>query len=159
MNAQFPAPAPHTAAAPAVAVAADSVQSAGAFTSVTIWGGADYFVQVHYGYFNSWEDAEDFAAHGNLRLETRSNALFLVGPHGAAFIPDQAMTVFRNLGNSFDGGGTYDMTFDDLIEVAEVEDMRLSAIGSLPVTRGRPIIARHISKWDVQATTAAANDE
>lgn len=153
MNAQVPAAIP----APQAAPAADDAASAGAFSSITIWSSNDYFVQVHYGYFNSWEDAEDFAAHGQLRLEQRSSALFLIGPHGAAFIPDQAMTIYRTFDNSFSGSGTYDMTFDDLMEVADVEDMRLCAIGSQPVTRGRPIVARHVSKWEMQTT--AANDD
>lgn len=154
MNAHVPAAVSQIAPAPA----ADAAGSAGAFTSITIWASNDYFLQVHYGYFDSWEDAEDFASVGTLSLEERSNALFLVGPHGSAFIPDQSMTIFRNYNNSYGGTGTYGMTFDDLMEVADMGDMRLTAIGSLPVVRGRPIIARPLSTWDTNPVPAANDD-
>lgn len=152
MNAQAsPAPVP----APAI----DTIAGDGpAFSSVTIWSSDDYFIQIHYGHFDSWEEAEDFAGSGELHLEQRSNALFLVGPHGAAFIADQAMTIYRNYDNSFAGGATFDMTFDDLLEVADVDDMRLCAIGSQPALRGRPIVARHVAPIELQSVSAANDD-
>lgn len=145
MNAQV------TNVPPAVAQAAD----AQAFTSVTIWTGNDYFLQVHFGHFDTWEEAEDFASYGELRLEERSNALFLIHSKGQSFIADQAMTIYRNYGSEFTGGSTYDMTFDDLIEVAEVETMRLCAIGSQPVQRGRPVVASHMEPMEFQHVSAA----
>lgn len=138
---------------------ADNASSVAAFTSVTIWSDGNYFLQVHYGNFDSWEDAEDFASVGTLRLETRSQALYLVGPHGAAWISDQALTIYRDFGNSFGGSGTFDMTLDDLLEVADVEDMSLRAIGSQPVTRGRPVIARAIDAMELTAASAANDEE
>jgi hypothetical protein len=139
--------------APPSAVSANG--DADAFTSVTIWTGNDYFLQVHFGHFDTWEEAEDFASYGELRLEERSNALFLIGPQGASFITDQAMTIYRNYGSEFTGGSTYDLTFDDLIEVAHVETMRLCAIGSQPVRRGRPVVAVHMEPIAFQPVSAS----
>lgn len=145
-------------AATAVPALAGAASGGPAFTSVTIWGNADYYLQVHYGYFDSWEEAEDFAGLGNLTLEERSGALFLAGPQGVTFIPDQAISIYRDFANSYSGGGTFDMTLDDLLEVADIGDMRLRAIGSQPVHRDRPIIARPIEAIELSAASAA-NDE
>lgn len=138
---------------------ADEASADSAFASVTIWSNGDYYLQVHYGYFSGWEEAEDFASVGTLRLETRSGALYLIGPHGAAWISDQALTIYRDFGNSFGGAGTYDMTLDDLLEVADVEDMTLRAIGSQPVIRGRPVVARPIDTIELDPAPAANDDE
>jgi hypothetical protein len=132
---------------------AESAGDSQAWASVTIWSDGVYFLQVHYGYFDSWEAAEDFADVGSLRLESRSNALFLTGPHGAAWIPDQAMQIFRTFNNS--ARSTYEMTLDDLLEEVQVEDMELQGIGSQPVQRGRPIIAQALGTYDIEA----ANDQ
>lgn len=140
MNAQITQPVAHDA------------QDGEAFASVTIWSDGVYFLQVHYGYFDSWEAAEDFADIGSLRLERRSNALFLVGPHGDAWIPDQSMQIYRAFNNA--ARSTYEMSLDDLIEVVEVEDMELQGIGSQPVRRGRTIVAQPIGPFDFEA----AND-
>lgn len=127
-----------------------------AFASVTIWSDGEYFLQIHYGYFNSWEDAEDFASAGNLALEERSNALFLTGPHGDAFVPDRALQVYRSFSNP--ARGTYDLTLDDFLEVASIDHMRLQAIGSQPVQRSRPVVAQAMSEYEFAAANAAAND-
>ncbi|MCD0253122.1 hypothetical protein JWH16_04535 [Xanthomonas campestris pv. campestris] len=123
-----------------------------AFTSVTIWSDGDYFLQVHYGYFPSWEAAEDFAAAKDLALQERSSALFLVGPHGDAWVSDQAMQIYRSFTNA--AQSTYDMTFDDLLEVVALDDLRLVAIGCLPVLRSHPIVAEAVSGFEL----SAAND-
>lgn len=124
-----------------------------AFTSVTIWTDGEYFLQVHYGFFNSWEEAEDFATVGDLSLRIRSNALFLIGPHGAAFLPDQSLQIYRSFGVAV--GSTFDMRLDDLLEIADMDDMTLQAIGSRPVQRGKPLIAQAMSSFEFQAVNDA----
>lgn len=133
--------------------AAENVIDGKAYCSVTIWSDGTYFLQVHYGHFASWEDAEDFADAGGLRLERRSNALFLIGPHGAAFISDQAMQIYRAFNNT--ARSTFDMALDDLIEVVEVEDMDLHGIGSRAVRTGQPIVAEAMNTFEFHAANDA----
>jgi hypothetical protein len=123
-----------------------------AFCSVTIWSDGTYFLQVHYGNFPSWQVAEDFAEAGNLRLERRSNALYLIGPQGATWIPDPAMQIYRAFNNG--ARSTFDMALDDLLEVVEVEDMDLQGVGSRPVRPGQPLIAQAMDSFEFRA----AND-
>lgn len=132
---------------------AATADSGNAYASVTIWSNGTYFLQVHYGYFNTWEDAEDFPGISPLRLERRSNALFLCGPHGEAFIADQALQIYRAFDNV--GQSTFEMTLDDLFEVADVEDMMLTCIGTQAVVRDRPIVARAMTGLEFQAANDA----
>lgn len=132
---------------------AESAKPAGeAFASITLWVFGSYFLQVHYGYFDSWEDAEDFPAVSNVRLEEGSSAVFLVHNGQRTFIPDGALQVYRNVNASV--VVAQGMTLDDLLEEVHLEDMRLMAIGHTSVIRGKPIIAHEVYESEL----VAAND-
>ncbi|GMR28757.1 hypothetical protein STENOSP10_29780 [Stenotrophomonas sepilia] len=127
-----------------------------AYCSATLWSDGMHFLQVHHGYFLSWEAAEDFASDRQLHLERRSNALFLVGAHGASFVPDQALQIYRVFETH--SAGAFDMELDDLLEVVDVELMVLRGVGSMPVRRGVPIVAQSMSAAEFQAANPVAND-
>ena len=131
----------------------DAAGDSEAYASVTIWTDGGYYLQVHYGHFDSWEHAEDFATVGRLRLERRSNALFLIGPHGDAWIPDQATSIYRGLVG--EANASYSMTLDDLFEVSDPVAMDLIAIGSRPVKRSQPVVAAAMEAWEF----VSANDD
>lgn len=137
----------------AVADNADAPPPARAFTSVTLWHCAPYFLNVHRGYFDSWEDAEDFAGTCT-RLEARAGAVFLVVDDRPVFVPDISLQVYRNFdGSSITGQA---LTVDDLLEEVRLEDMQLVAIGHADATRDLPIVARPM--YHHELAIVSAND-
>lgn len=125
---------------------------ADAYASVTLWSFGNYFLQAHHGYFDCWEDAEDFAAQP-LRLEQRSLAVFLIHDGRASFVPDASLQIYRNV--TATAIAALALTVDDLLEDIDLEQMQLTAIGHSPVTRGQPIVARPM--YDLELETVAAN--
>ena len=144
------------AIAPLAVPAADTAHPAPAFASVTLWCHNGYFLQVHHGYFDSWEEAEDFAADDELRLEERSGAVFIVHGRGAAFVPDGALQVYRSIEAS--ALRSVGMDLDDLLEVVHLHDLRCIAMGHAQVTRDRPIVARPMYDAELASRGPAAND-
>ncbi len=124
---------------------------AGCFTSITLWLADGYYLEVSYGYFDTFELAEAFSCREDLHLTEDLGALFLCTGETEHFVPDGALTIFRtHYGN---GLRLAQMDLDDLLDVVDITTMKCVGIGTAPVERGRPIQARPFK------AAPAANDE
>jgi len=124
------------------------------YTSVTLWRHEDFYLEIHYGYFNSIEAVEEFTCSDSLHLIERGGAVF-IGARGLApaFVPDGALQVFSGTDPKVPKLRAALMTVDDLLIFVRLEDMQCIAIGHDSVARGVPIQIR------AQSTEPAANDE
>lgn len=122
------------------------------FASVTLWNVGSFYIEVHHGYFSTWEAAEDFGAEPGLVLEERAGAVFIRSATGSAFVPDAALQLYRSVDY---GPRELDLELDDLLDAIDIGDMRCLAIGHADVVRGAPIQARRSHPGSLAANDAA----
>jgi len=148
----------NTIAAPASNAAVGGAQSPaggsppGCFCSITLWQLDGYYLEVNYGYFPTWQEAEAFSCETDIALSQQLGALFVHAAGRDHFVPDAALQIFQKATNSKQFRSTR-LDLDDLFELFDVEDMQLAGIGHAVVEAGRPIQVRPLN------TLPAANDD
>jgi hypothetical protein len=131
------------AAAPQTANSAGSGEPSGCFCSTTLWHFGGFYLEVNYGYFDTWQDAEAFSCTEGLRLAEHLGAVFITAGGREFFVPDAALMIFQTTSDA--QFRTTRMDVDELLELVNLEDMAFVGYGHAVVERGKPIQVRPFS--------------